>query len=148
MKLRDKSEPTIHYEEFPFDEIEHTFDDGIARRTHWRFTTIKDAKEYTGYDESHIWSITESDGTRCYGPSHHYVNLIGYVVTHEAHDGNTYYEEKDWREQEELAEAEETITNALVCFAEDCISDNPDEIEKIDDAWALIKEKLKELTDD
>ena len=134
------SEAIIHKEEFPFEEIRDEHGD--------YFMTPYDAKRETGYDESHIWSVTECENTWSYGPSHHYVNLIGYVVTHEPHDCNTYYEEEDWREQEELAEAEETITNALICFAEDCISDNPDEIEKIDDAWALIKEKLKELTDD
>ena len=143
MKLRDESEYTLHHEEFPFDEIRD--DDGDY------FATVERAKTLTGYDESHIWSITETNDvypTYCYGPSHHYVNLIGYIATHEAHDGNTYYEEESWRKQEELAEAEATITNALKCFADDCIGESPDEIEKLDEAWALIKKLLKELTDD
>ena len=140
MKLRDKSEPTIHHEEFPFDEIKDKHGD--------YFRTIDLAKTLTGYDESHIWSVTESDGTWCYGPSHHYVNLIGYVVTHEAHDGNTYYEEKDWREQEALAEAEKIIDAALVTFTIAFFSENDEKTKELDKAWELIKEKLKELTDD
>ena len=92
------SEAIIHEDEFPFDEIRDEHGD--------YFMTIGDAKKHTGYDESHIWSVTECENAWSYGPSHHYVNLIGYVVTHEPHDGNTYYEEEDWRIAEELAEAE------------------------------------------
>lgn len=49
-----------------------------------------------GYALSQVWSVTvedcEDDGTIwCYGPSHHYVNVIGYTVTAENHDGDTYY---------------------------------------------------------
>ena len=73
----------MHEEEFPFEEIRDEQGD--------YFLTIEDAKKHTGHDESHIWSVTEHDNTWCYGPSHHYVNLIGYLATHEAHDGNTYY---------------------------------------------------------
>ena len=129
------SEATIHEQEFPFDEIRDEHGD--------YFSTVADAKKHSGYDESHIWSVTECEGAWSYGPSQHYINLIGYIATHESHDGNTYFEEEDWREQEELAEAEKTIADALICFAEDCIGESPDEIEKLDEAWALIKKKLR-----
>ena len=83
---------------FPFEEIRDKNGD--------YFSTVAEAKEVTGYDEYHIWSVTEGEGTWCYGPPQHYVNLLGYVVTKESHDNETYYEEKDWREEEELAEAD------------------------------------------
>ena len=51
-----------------------------------------------GFKLSQVWSVTVTDTDEdnddpvwCYGPAHHYVNLIGYVVTFEHHDGDTYY---------------------------------------------------------
>lgn len=73
--------------EFPFDEIKD------ANGNY--FETINEAKKATRLNEDHIWSVIEfdeGDGVSI-GPSHHYVNLIGYIVTEEAHDGETYYEE-------------------------------------------------------
>ena len=129
------SEDIIYEKEFPFEEIRDEHGD--------YFMTIGDAKKHTGYDESHIWSVTECENTWSYGPSHHYVNLIGYVVTHEPHDGNTYYEELDWREQEELAEAERIIHDALSAVFDYAIDKDSDEAKKIDDAWELITKKLR-----
>ena len=129
------SEAIIHKEEFPFEEIRDEHGD--------YFMTPYDAKRETGYDESHIWSVTECENTWSYGPSHHYVNLIGYVVTDEPHDGNTYYEEEDWREQEELAEAERIIHDALSAVFDYAIDKDSDEAKKIDDAWELITKKLR-----
>tara|TARA_R100001015_G_C4597616_1_gene152718 strand:+ start:725 stop:1126 length:402 start_codon:yes stop_codon:yes gene_type:complete len=129
------SEAIIHEQDFPFDEI---------REQHGGlFSTVADAKKRSGYDESHIWSVTECEGTWCYGPPHHYVNLIGYIATHEAHDDNTYYEEKDWREQEELAEAKIIIHDALVAAVDDSIGRDSDQAKKIDEAWLLILEHLE-----
>ena len=130
------SEAIIHEEEFPFEEIRDKNGD--------YFSTVADAKKHTGYDESHIWSVTECENTWSYGPSHHYVNLIGYVVTHEAHDGNTYYEENfDWLEEEELAEAERIIHDALLAVFDYAIDKDSDEAKKIDEAWELITKKLR-----
>jgi len=130
------SEAIIHEDEFPFDEIRDEHGD--------YFMTIEDAKKHTGYDESHIWSVTECENTWTYGASHHYVNLIGYLATHEAHDGNTYYEESfDWLEEEELAEAEIIIHDALVAAVDDSIGRDSDEAKKIDEAWELITKKLR-----
>ena len=128
------SEAIIHEQEFPFDEIRDQHGD--------YFSTVADAKKHSGYDESHIWSVTECEGAWSYGPSHHYVNLIGYIATHESHDGNTYYEEEDWREQEELEEAKIIIHDALVCAIEDSIGEG-DQAKKIDDAWLLILDHLE-----
>lgn len=76
----------VFSEDFPFDEIRT--EDGNY------FDTIKEAKDATGLSEDHIWSVIEFDDGNgfSYGPSHHYVNLIGYTVTEEPHDGETYYE--------------------------------------------------------
>ena len=135
------SEDIIYEKEFPFDEIRDEHGD--------YFMTIGDAKKHTGYDESHIWSVTECENTWTYGASHHYVNLIGYVVTHEAHDGNTYYEENfDWLEEEELAEAERIIHDALSAVFDYAIDKDSDEAKKIDEAWALITKKLRGENDE
>jgi len=91
---------TIHGD-FPFVEhsrLDEWGDEGgdYANRPH---DLIK-----LGYAESQIWSviegdeeITQEDGRRLnsitYGPSRHYVNVIGYIATKEHHDGETYYEE-------------------------------------------------------
>ena len=133
--MKSVQEETIHKKEFPFDEIRDQHGD--------YFSTVADAKKHSGYDESHIWSVTECEGAWSYGPSHHYINLIGYIATHESHDGNTYYEEEDWREQEELAEAEETINNALSAVFDYAIDKDSDEAKKIDEAWELITKKLR-----
>ncbi len=135
------SEDIIYEKEFPFDEIRDEHGD--------YFMTIGDAKKHTGYDESHIWSVTECENTWTYGASHHYINLIGYVVTHEAHDDNTYYEENfDWLEEEELAEAERIIHDALSAVFDYAIDKDSDEAKKIDEAWELITKKLRGENDE
>ena len=78
---------TIIYDEFPFDEIRRINDD--------YFNSWEEAKKQ-GYSDDQIWSITEDDGTYCYGPPHHYINHIGHIATSERHDNNTYYIEPDW----------------------------------------------------
>ena len=136
------SEEIIYEEEFPFETI--VTDDG-----EYMFTNIDDAKKQTGYDESHIWSVTECENTWTYGASHHYINLIGYVVTHEAHDDNTYYEDKmEWRDEQELAEAEFIIHNALVAAVDDSIGRDSGEAKKIEEAWELITKKLRGENDE
>ena len=129
------SEAIIHEQEFPFDEIRDQHGD--------YFSNVADAKKHSGYDESHIWSVTECEGAWSYGPSHHYINLIGYIATHESHDGNTYYEEEDWREQEELAEAKIIIHDALSAVFDYAIDKDSDEAKKIDKAWLLILDHLE-----
>ena len=51
-----------------------------------------------GFVPSQMWSIVESEGADgsewyVYGPSTHYINIIGYCATAEHHDGETYYHE-------------------------------------------------------
>ena len=72
----------IFTSEFPFEEIRTETGD--------YFGSIG-AAELRGYSQNQIWSVTECDNEWCYGPPHHWVNLIGYVATEERHDNNTYY---------------------------------------------------------
>lgn len=72
--------------DFPFTEI---------RANDGNYFVSWEAAQNAGYRDDHIWSITETDGTFCYGPPHHYINLIGHIATAERHDGNTYYEEQE-----------------------------------------------------
>lgn len=75
--------------DFPYEEIRDHNGDYFRSPDH--------AMTVTGLSENHIWSVTEGDedvSVFLYGPSHHYINLIGYIATKEEHDGNTYYEEK------------------------------------------------------
>lgn len=78
-------------EDFPFEEIRNKYGD--------LFSTINAARE-AGFDENQIWSVVDADSDDpnvhsiwCYGPPHHFVNLLGYVCTRERHDNDTYYEE-------------------------------------------------------
>lgn len=80
--------------DFPFDEIKT--EDGDY------FDSVEDAQRQTGCAVNQVWVVLEGedfekDGFRwgccTYAPSHHYVNRLGYIVTKETHDGNTYYEE-------------------------------------------------------
>jgi hypothetical protein len=75
----------VHETEFPFEEIKDINGNYFESATH--------ALEH-GFDENQIWSVVEENDTFIYGPSHHYINLIGYIATKEHHDGDTYYEEK------------------------------------------------------
>lgn len=86
-----------HFTDFPFEEIRTGSGD--------YFRTIAEAQS-AGYVETQIWSVVEAEGTWTYGPSHHFVNLLGYVATAEHHDGDTYYhEEEDMDDDEEGDEA-------------------------------------------
>ena len=78
---------TIHQEDFPFEEIRDDSGD--------YFPTAEDAMDCTGFNAQHIWSVAEGDDnySYVYGPSHHVINVLGYIATNEAHDGDTYYEE-------------------------------------------------------
>jgi len=73
--------------EFPFTELKTPTGDYYDNRIEM---------ERAGFVESQMWSVTDADdddGSEylCYGPVHHYVNLIGYIATAEHHDGDTYY---------------------------------------------------------
>lgn len=76
----------VHDQDFPFDEVRDDVIGGLGDY----FKSIKDAQS-AGFDLSQIWSVIETDGVYSYGPSHHFVNLLGYVCTKEKHDGATYY---------------------------------------------------------
>lgn len=77
--------------QFPFDEIRDT---GNADGDY--FYTLEEALimvEKLGLPgtENHVWSVCEGDNGFTYGPSHHYIDRLGYIVTREQHDGDTYY---------------------------------------------------------
>jgi hypothetical protein len=86
-------------ENFPFEEIRA--EGGNL------FFSAADAHA-AGFDVDQIWSVVECDeyedddegdlelrtSVWVYGPSHHYVNVLGFVATHERHDGDTYFEER------------------------------------------------------
>lgn len=86
------------FEGFPFEEIRKPSGDFFDR--------LYEAKQ-AGYDEDQIWSVTECDGAWCWGPSRHWVNLIGYVATNERHDDDTYYFEYVPDTYDEPTEADE-----------------------------------------
>ena len=82
--------------EFPFAEI---------RTAHGDYFPTVESAEAAGFTRDQIWSVCECDGVFCYGPSHHYVNVLGFIATAEKHDGNTYYEEpEDGDDDDELAD--------------------------------------------
>ena len=74
---------------FPFEEIREKWTGDF-------FNAPSDALK-EGYSLSQIWSVaTYPSGLRntrfIYGPSLHYMDVLGYVATKEHHDGKTYYE--------------------------------------------------------
>lgn len=76
---------TLHNKDFPFIEV--------RAKNEGYFETRIDA-ENAGYNVNQIWSVAVSDEmVFTYGPSHHYINVLGYIATEEPHDGDTYYEE-------------------------------------------------------
>ena len=82
---------TTYQAEFPFEEI---------RNKENYFDTVAQAEQITGYNRDHIWAVIETEDDEdenvvwfTHAPSGHFINVIGYVVTHETHDGETYYEE-------------------------------------------------------
>jgi hypothetical protein len=91
----------IYAQEFPFAELRTPTGDYYDNKTQM---------ERAGFVESQMWSITdaeEDDGSEyfCYGPVHHYVNLVGYIATAEHHNGDTYYIECIRTAEEVAAEA-------------------------------------------
>jgi len=81
-----------HYIDFPYEEIRNKSGDYFGYASD--LTAL-------GYADSQIWSVIDSDSddpsvdyTITYGPSHHYVNVMGYFATEEHHDENTYYHEE------------------------------------------------------
>lgn len=90
-----------YQEDFPFEEVRKESGD--------YFDNVQELLDL-GYTKEQIWTVTEADGDDgaeyiIYGPSHHYVNLIGLIATKEKHDGETYYE-YCWRTAEEAKELE------------------------------------------
>ena len=71
-----------HYRDFPFEEIRKY--DGSY------FNSVLECIN-NGFDVDQIWSLTLDEDNFCYGPSIHYINLIGYICTQERHDGETYF---------------------------------------------------------
>jgi hypothetical protein len=92
---------TDTYEDFPYEEIR---DDVVGGNGNY-FNLVSDAVK-AGFTLDHIWSVTEEDDVMTYGPSHHYINRLGYVCTNERHDGETYYhyDMSQDREPEDQAE--------------------------------------------
>ena len=74
-----------HEQHFPFEEIRQESGDYFDYI--WQLRDL-------GYADTQIWTVTVHDDTWCWGPSHHWVNPIGYVATKEHHDNNTYYFEE------------------------------------------------------
>lgn len=100
---------TEHFKEFPFEEIRMQSGD--------YFNSTKELLDL-GHSLDNIWSITECEDEFCYGPSHHYINLVGYIATKESHDGNTYYLEKI------EMNTETATTGPVKKICKDCKSDN------------------------
>ena len=83
------SDPIIQKKDFTFE--------GIKDENGDFFNSTRELLDL-GYVLSQIWSIGSEEGEDSkeyfvFGPSHHYVNLIGFIATEERHDGRTYYEE-------------------------------------------------------
>lgn len=83
----------FYRKDFPFTQIKDEVWGGHGDY----FNSAEEAMLATGLSEKHIWSVIEGneDGVYTFGPSHHFINVLGYVATKEPHDGDTYYEERE-----------------------------------------------------
>jgi hypothetical protein len=79
----------FHKTDFPFIEIKDSAGDYFSRAAVAGSTALAMGLSVN----LNVWSVAEDDGIFTYGPWYHYVNVIGYVITEEAHDGETYFEE-------------------------------------------------------
>jgi len=77
-----------HYCEFPFEEHRAEPDGDL-------YMSVQEALS-AGWLKTQIWSVVTCDdsNTWTYGPSHHYVNVLGFIATKEPHDNETYYHEE------------------------------------------------------
>tara|TARA_B100001057_G_scaffold499887_1_gene612351 strand:- start:6930 stop:7238 length:309 start_codon:yes stop_codon:yes gene_type:complete len=89
----------FYNKEFPFEEIR----DDVCGGHGDYFDSLDHAVQSTRLPQDHIWSVVcvgdeDEKGVEfdafCYGPPHHYINLIGFIATNEKHDNETYYEER------------------------------------------------------
>lgn len=85
----DEKDIKCIYEQFPFEQ---------ELRNGGFYETIKELKDL-GFGDDQIWSVCEveqEDGSLWYvtGPSHHSLNLLGFIATFQRHDGLTYYYEQ------------------------------------------------------
>lgn len=48
--------------------------------------------EQRGLTDNNIWSVMCGDepNSVIYGPSHHRINVLGYIISEDPHDGETY----------------------------------------------------------
>lgn len=78
--------------EFPYEEIRKEPDGD--------YFDTEEELEAQGFAPEQIWAVMFNDDMYndsewiCYGPPHHYVNVIGYIATQERHDHDTYYFEE------------------------------------------------------
>lgn len=77
---------TDYFKDFPYEEI---------RKADGNYFDRPSQAMALGYTLSQIWSVVESDGSYTYGPSHHIVNVLGFIATKEHHNSKTYYHEED-----------------------------------------------------
>lgn len=82
MNLKGIEMPNYINTDIPFEIIKKPNED--------YFASVEEAQQ-AGFALNQIWSVSEQDHEFCYGPSHHIIDVIGYIATNETHDGETYY---------------------------------------------------------
>lgn len=85
---------SFYMDDFPYREIRDARGD--------LFETVHLAMKATGLNMDHVWSVADAEGSTCFGPPHHYVNVLGFIATAEPHDHATYYEESYETSDDEL----------------------------------------------
>ena len=92
------------------------------------YDTVEEATRLTGLGTDHIWAVVDDGGNSdvwTYCPSHHWVNLLHYVVTKEPHDNNTYISEMPRCDHcDNLVEILHHPLGRGMPFCDDCQTDN------------------------
>lgn len=87
-----KGDYVNYYEDFPYKEFRD--EQGNYFQT---AAFAQQAAVNAGYSERHVWSVVEEwDNNKfffIYGPSHHYVNVLGFIYSDTPNKGEYYFEE-------------------------------------------------------
>ena len=80
--------------EFPYEEIRNKSGDYFHSYQEAATAAIKEHK----LTSNHVWSVCEYEHELdsywvVYGPKHHIVNLLGFIISDQVSDNNTYFQE-------------------------------------------------------
>ena len=83
-----KGDYVNYYEDFPYKEFRDEQGDYFQTAAFAQQAAVN-----AGYSERHVWSVVEEGDYYIYGPSQHYVNVLGFIYSDTPNKGEYYFEE-------------------------------------------------------